>query len=44
VTVSFACTAIVTVDGVETIEGQWRTAASTFTMHERTLLIVEVRT
>ena len=44
VTGSFACVAIVTVDGIETIEGQWRTASATLTMHERTLHIVEVRT
>jgi hypothetical protein len=44
VTGSFACTAIVTVDGVSAIEGQWRTSGATFTMHQRTLQIVEVRT
>ncbi len=44
VTTPFTCVALVTVDGIETIEGQWRTASATLTMHERTLHIVEVRT
>jgi hypothetical protein len=44
VTTSFACVAIVTVDGTDDIEGQWRTSGATATMHERTLHIVEVRT
>ena len=44
VTCSFACVAIVTVDGATAITGQWRTDAATATMHERTLHVVEVHT
>lgn len=42
VTVSFACSAKVTVNGSQAIEGQWRTPAATATMHERTLKILKV--
>ncbi len=44
VTSSFVCMAIVTLDGTESVEGQWRTSAATATMHERSLQVVEVRT
>ena len=44
VTSSFACVAIVTVDGAQSIVGEWRTSGATATMHERTLHIIEVRT
>jgi hypothetical protein len=42
VTSSFCCVAIVTVNGAQAIEGQWRTSGATATMHERALTISEV--
>jgi hypothetical protein len=42
VTTPFCCTAKVTVNGSEAIEGRWRTSAATATMHERTLSILKV--
>lgn len=40
----FCCTAIVTVDGAQAIEGMWRTTAVTATMHQRQLLVIELAT
>lgn len=39
----FACEAIVTANGSQAIEGRIRTTAGTATIHERTLIIVEVQ-
>lgn len=38
----FACFALVTVDGTENIEGAWRTASGTATMHERSIYALRV--
>lgn len=39
---AFACSALVTVNGSQAIEGQWRTSAPTATMHERHLVAIPV--
>jgi len=39
---SFACAALVTVNGAQAITGQWRTTAATATMYQRSLQILRV--
>ena len=42
VTIPFKCSAKVTVNGSQAIEGMWRTSTSTATMYERQLTILKV--
>jgi hypothetical protein len=39
---SFACMAIVTVNGAQAIQGQWRTDTATATAHEHQLMYMRV--
>jgi hypothetical protein len=39
---SFACGALVVVNGAQAIEGRWRVASNTGTMYQRTLVILKV--
>jgi len=39
---NFSCMAYVTVNGVQAIEGRWRTSVGTATMHQRTLVLLKV--
>lgn len=40
--IPFCCIAQVTVDGTQAIEGRWRVDSNTGTMHQRTLMILQV--
>jgi hypothetical protein len=40
--IPFSAIAMVTVNGAEAIEGRWRVDSNTGTMHQRTLMILQV--